>query len=371
MAQHKADLHKRLAQLLDESQTASEHILGFPAALDYDHQELTPWLHQFLNNVGDPFVEPFHAMTTKQLEIEVLEFFAELFRAPKNDWWGYITNGSTECNLYALYVARETLPGTRVYYSQAAHYSVPKNIHILGCTGEAVATLPSGEMDYADLAKRLRAHGDKHAIVIATIGTTMTEAKDNVAEIAATLRSAGVTRSYIHADAALAGPYTALLEPRWPFDFADGADSVSISGHKFMGCPMACGVVLVRKSLKDALRQQLNYTGTPDTTISGSRNGHSALLLWYATMRQGREGIRQRAEKGLNLAEYAHQQLQRIGWHAWRNPNALTVMLKTPSEALIRKWQLASANGWSHIICMPSVTKSRIDSFIQDLSTTR
>ena len=371
MAQHEADLRKRLAQLLDESRAASQQILGFPAALDYDHDELAPWLHQFLNNVGDPFVEPFHAMTTKQLEIEVLEFFADLFRAPKDDWWGYITSGSTECNLYALYVARETLPGARIYYSQAAHYSVPKNIHILGCKGEVIATLPSGEMDYADLRQKLRAHGDTQAIVMATIGTTMTEAKDNVAEITKTLRSAGVTRSYIHADAALAGPYTALLEPRWPFDFADGADSVSISGHKFIGCPMACGVVLVRKSLKDALSQQLNYTGSPDTTISGSRNGHTALLLWYAIKRQGHEGIRQRARLGLGLAAYAHQQLQRIGWESWRNPNALTVMLKAPGDALIRKWQLASADGWSHIICMPSVTRSRIDSFIQDLNTTR
>ena len=29
--------------------------------------------------------------------------------------------------------------------------------------------------------------------------------------------------------------------------FKDGIDSISVSGHKMLGCPMPCGVVITRK----------------------------------------------------------------------------------------------------------------------------
>ena len=37
-----------------------------------------------------------------------------------------------------------------------------------------------------------------------------------------------------------------------------------------------------------------------------------------------------------------------------------------PADKLCNKWQLASENGLSHLICMPVITKQHIDSFIRD-----
>lgn len=222
-------------------------------------------------------------------------------------------------------------------------------------------------MDYDDLALQLAAHPGKPAIILATLGTTMTEARDNIRRIIEVVKASGVPGHHIHVDAALAGPYAALLEPHTPFDFADGADSVSVSGHKFIGSPMPSGVVIVRREHQQRLAGKANYTGSIDTTISGSRNGHTPLLLWYAIRRYGKEGLRARALQGMNVAAYAHNALQKIGWETWRNPHALTVMLRSPSEALLNKWQLATHDGWSHIICMPGIAQGHIDEFITDL----
>ncbi|HSX35071.1 MAG TPA: histidine decarboxylase, partial [Candidatus Saccharimonadales bacterium] len=339
--------------------------IGFPATLDFNFDELAPLMQLFLNNLGDPYVDPLFSLHSKEFERDVIDFFAQLLRAPKDNYWGYVTNGSTESIMYGLYTAREHLPGARVYYSAAAHYGVPKNIHLLGIEGVKVNAQPNGEMDYSHLERLLQSGAGKPAIVLATIGTTMTEAKDNVATITKLLE-AHTPQHYIHADAALAGTYTALLQPRFPFDFADGASSVSISGHKFIGSPMPSGIVIVRKDMQ-AAGGAMNYTGSTDTTISGSRNGHTPIMLWYAIQRWGEAGLRERAEDGLELAAYTHRRLKELGWPTWRNPQALTVMLATPSDALIHKWQLATAGGWSHIICMPSVTKERVDAFLDDL----
>ena len=323
-----------------------------------------------LNNVGDPFASPYHSNHTNQMERDVVEFFADLFRAPAQDRWGYVTSGGTEGNLYAMYVARELLSGAVVYHSEASHYSIPKNAHILGLTAVSVPAQTNGEMNYLEFEKALSANPGRAAIVIANIGTTMTEAKDCVSRIKSILNQAGV-EYFIHSDAALAGTYTALLEPRHSFDFEDGADSVSISGHKFIGSPIPCGVVVVRKSHRDVVRRSSLYVGSPDVTISGSRSGHAPLILWYAINKWGKEGLKRRVQKGLHLAEYLCERLQELEWEAWRNPNALTVMLKSPPKHLIRKWQMATYDGWSHVICMPGVSKQQLDAFLDDLAVVR
>ena len=105
---------------------SSAHFLGFPVSQDYDYTELMPFMPLVLNNVGDPYVNEWHGLQTKEFEREVISFFIDLFRGPQDDIWGYVTNGSTEGNLYAMYVARQKYPDAVMYYSEAAHYSVLK-----------------------------------------------------------------------------------------------------------------------------------------------------------------------------------------------------------------------------------------------------
>ncbi len=345
--------------------------IGFPGATDFDYSALAPlFIHHLLNNVGDPYVDGVAANHTKAMEREVVNFIADLLRAPADDRWGYVTTGASEGTLYALHLARSLHPGAVVYHSDAAHASVAKAVELLAMPSIVVRTNTTGEMDYDDLADQLARRRDRAAVVVATIGTTMTEAVDDVRRITALLDELAMRRRFVHADAALSGIPLALLDPggRPGFDFADGADSLIVSGHKFIGSPIPCGVVVVKASHRTRLASSLAYTGSPDVTITGSRSGHAPLVLWYALRRLGVEGLRARADDSRALAEYTVQSLVDSGWPAWRRPHAFTVVLDTPPPAVTTTWVLASHGGVSHIVCMPGVTRKQIDAFVADLT---
>ncbi|SMC77246.1 histidine decarboxylase [Pedobacter africanus] len=360
---------ERLNAYMKKAEKRSEHFIGYPIARDFDYSELYPLLKLPLNNVGDPQVESTYDLNSRSLEQEVLQFFAQLFNAPQNNWWGYVTNGGSEGNLYGLYVARELYPNGIVYYSESTHYSVQKNIQLLNLRSIVISTQENGEMDYNDLKQMIQMHRDQPVIILANIGTTMTEAKDDLTEIKSILRQLAVKNQYIHCDAALAGTYSAVLDLKPGFDFSCGSDSLAISGHKFIGSPIPCGLVLVKKNYKERIGRAVPYIGTVDTTITGSRNGHSPVFLWYAIKKMGIDGLRQRALESLEVAAYAVEKLNEIGFGAWRNPSALTVVFPQPSLKICLKWQIATENGQSHIICMPGITRKKIDEFVSDLVT--
>lgn len=352
---------------MKKAQDRAEFFIGYPIAQDFDYSELYPLLSLPLNNVGDPQIESTYDLNSRSLEKEVLEFFATLFRAPAGNWAGYVTNGGSEGNLYGLYVARELYTQGIVYYSEATHYSVQKNIQLLNLKSIVIRTNSNGEMDYDDLRQMVQMHRDLPVIILANIGTTMTEAKDDLAAIRSTLRDLAIKNHYIHCDAALAGVYGNLLDLTPGFDFSHGCDSLAISGHKFIGSPIPCGLVLVKKNYRDRIGKVIPYIGTADTTISGSRNGHSPVFLWYAIKKFGIEGLTRRAITCQETASYAVSRLQEAGVNVFRNPDAITIVFPAPPEAFRIRWQLATENGFSHIICMPGVTKAKIDQFVSEL----
>ena len=356
---------KRLEEFLEKIKARSNNYIGYPAGRDYDYTELYPLLDYSLNNVGDPFNQS-NDMSSKEFEREVIEFYADYFNAPKNNYWGYVTSGGSEGNLYALYLARELYPNGIVYYSEATHYSIQKNIHLLNMNSIVVRSQPNGEMDYNDLGETIQMNRHRSVIVLANIGTTMTEAKDHVPTIVKTLKKYAIKSSYIHSDAALCGSYLPALGYH-DFDFAHGADSVAISGHKFFGSPITNGIVMVKKSYKERIGKSINYIGSLDTTITGSRSGFNALAMWYKIQKWGKEGIRNKAKKCIEHAIFLKDELNKIGVKAWTNENSFTVVFPRATDAICKKWQLASDQEVSHVICMPGVTKQMLEEFIYDM----
>ena len=358
---------QRLDNLLQRLRQASGLELGYPTAFDLDYSVLAEFLTVSLNNCGDPFMPMNYQVNSHDFEREVVAFFAEMTRAPQQQWWGYVTNGSTEGNLYGLYLARELLPEGIVYFSQDSHYSVSKNLHFLNMRHIMIRSQENGEIDYDDLRETIRIRRDAPPIVFANIGTTMTEARDDVGRIRSILDDLAIEQRYIHSDAALCGGYAAYLDPRPAWDFADGADSIAISGHKFFGTPIPCGVVLAKRAHVERIGHSVAYIGGMDTTITGSRNGLTPLMLWYVIHALGDAGLKQRLEVSLATAAYAEQQFNQAGIAAWRNRAALTVIFPQPSSMVCSKWQLASANGSSHVVCMPHVTRAQVDELLQDI----
>jgi histidine decarboxylase len=357
----------KLRQRLEDDRPTN---IGFPSTFDFDYTELHPFFNLLMNNVGDPYRPSAYPASCKDLEQEVVEWTADLLRAPRDDRWGYVTTGGSEGNLYALHLARNLNPGAVVYYSDSVHYSIDKAIEILGMDSVRVRTGRWGEIDYDDLTNQIDRRRDRPTVVVATAGTTMTEAVDDTRRIVAILDNLAVRNRFIHVDAALAGVPLATLNPaqRPGFDFADGADSIAVSGHKFYGSPFPSGIVLVKASHRNRVARDVSYIASPDATISGSRSGHAALVLWYAIRRHGLDGLRQRAHTSRAVAAYAKARLDELGWIAFRHPHAFTVVLKTPPEPVGRRWALAGADGWSHIVVMPGITHAAVDAFIEDLS---
>ncbi|MFJ8690749.1 histidine decarboxylase [Micromonospora wenchangensis] len=360
------DITAVLDHLVAEADTAAPTSIGFPGAVDLDHREVMARLgHRLWNNIGDP-TDTSGTPHTRILEQAVIAWLADTLHMPADDRWGYVTTGGTEGNLSALHAARRRLPTARIYYSTAAHYSIPKIIEMLGARGVVVDAGVDGEMDYDHLAVRVRRHRRWPAIVIATAGTTMTEAVDDTTRIHTILDEHDVPGRHLHVDAALSGIPLAL-DGRLRLDDDSRIGSITVSGHKFLGVPTPCGVVLIR----DSLRREgapVTYTATLDSTVTGSRCGLAAALLWHAIATHGREGHRWRVSEARRLAAYTVDKLTAVGWPAWRHPHAFTVVLPTPPAAVRAKWLLATDTDVSHLICMPGITHGQIDAFVADLT---
>jgi histidine decarboxylase len=358
---------RRLDQFYEFLANERSQFVGYPCAADFDYSPLYRFLAFPVNNVGDPFLDSNYHINTHPYEREVLDFFGESFHAPSGETWGYVTNGGTEGNMYGLYLARDLYPEGMVYFSEDTHYSVPKILRVLHVRNLMIKSRDDGRMDLDDLRETIRIHRDVPPIIFANVGTTMKGAVDDLKGIRSILKDLAVPQSYIHADAALSGMILPFVDHPPPFDFSAGIDSISVSGHKMIGCPFPCGIVLARKGNVDRTARSIEYIGSLDTTLVGSRNGLAALFLWYAIRSQGVEGFRRRVSSALSVADHAIARLIEAGKKAWRHPNSITVVFPKPSQKLIARWQLAAHHEVAHIICMPHVTRELVDRVVEDI----
>lgn len=360
------EIQHRLDRLLDEVREAGEQQAGYPTNQNFDYAALMPFLEHSLNNVGDPFHASNYKSNSHAFEREVIQRFAGLLRIDPGDAWGYVTSGGTEGNMYGLYLARELFPNAIFYFSEETHYSVLKNVRVLNARYIMIKRQENGEIDYDDLRDMVRVHRDVPAVIMASVGTTMRGAVDDIARIRAILSDLAVTNSYIHADAALSGMILPFVHDPQPFGFDAGVDSVSVSGHKLIGAPLPCGVVLTRRDHVERVGRVIELVGVRDTTLSGSRSAMGPLMIWYAFARYGDEGFRKLVSGMLDVAEYAVGQFNERGVPAWRHRNSVTVVLPRPNDEVVRKWQMAPEGDIAHIITMPHVTREMIDEIVRD-----
>ena len=356
-----------LDELFDYLTETRKRMVGYPCTQSFDYHELFRFMGFAINNVGDPYAGSNFRMNTHEIERETLSIFAELTEAPEGDYWGYINNGGTEGNMYGLYLARELNPTGIVYFSEDTHYSVAKILRLLNIRSIMIKSQDNGEMDYDDLRETIRLHRDTPPIIFANIGTTMKGAVDDLDKIRAILDELAIHQYYIHCDAALSGMILPFVDDPQAFNFSDGIDSISISGHKLIGSPIPCGVVLAKKRHVDRIARSVEYVGVLDTTLTGSRNALSPLILWYAIHRIGKEGFRELVEGCLGMADYAIEAFKKHNIDAWRNKNSITVVFPRPPDSVLKKWQIAPYRDIGHIITLAHVNKDTVNDLINDI----
>lgn len=351
---------QRLEQLAADLREHSEHMLGYPLFVTPPMAcDLKPFFDYMLNNLGDPFVGSRYLLNTFEFEREVVQDVAEICGI--ENVWGYVTNGGSEGNLVGISSALEKYPNAIVYHSKSSHYSIKQAIRITRAESREVAVQWDGSIDLTSFTEALDV--TRPVIACLNVGSTMTGAIDDVEAVKLSCDLSGAVNSYIHLDAALAG-FAVAAEGFGRSLFAK-ADSLTISGHKFLGCPFPCGVYLSRSAPN---REEVEYVGSTPTTLFGSRNAHAALAWWLGLRGLGKQGLFDSVRSCKAMSAYALEVIQDIYPEAWANPHGLTVVFPQPCDAVVRKWQLATENGWAHIVTMPHVTKGLIRKFSEDLT---
>ncbi len=366
MGQTCVETKARLDSLLGNIEVLSQRLAGYPCNLNFDYSELLPFFRYCTNNIGDPFDDSNFRLNTHELEREVIRQFANLLCLDPEQAWGYVTSGGTEGNMYGLYMGRELFPEGVVYFSQDTHYSVIKSLRVLRARNIMIKSQDNGEVDYLDLYETIRINRDVPVIFMANIGTTMKGAVDNVRKVRDILDDLAVTSYYIHGDAALSGMILPFVEHPQPYGFDAGFDSMSISGHKLIGCPIPCGIALTKRDYVARVARSIEYVGVLDTTLAGSRNALTPLMLWYALRQHGLDGFREMVAEMLVVAQYAVERFSDRGVPAWRNENSVTVVFPRPAPEVVRKWQIAPYEDIAHIVIMPHVTRAMVDAIVDD-----
>jgi len=235
---------------------------------------------------------------------------------------GLLAAGGTIANLTALTAARErALPGVRhegaggrkmaLYCSAEAHYSVRRAAEVLGIGGHNVRAIPIDEhrrMDIAACAQAIeqdRRSGVTPVAVVATAGTTLTGAVDNIEALADVCGD----EIWLHVDGAYGLPAAATTRAGQLFHGLDKAFSATVDAHKWLYVPKACSILLMHDV--DALEHAFShYEGymphgeqlhAVDRSLEYSRPLRG-LKLWLAFTVHGADAIRAAIERNLNQA---------------------------------------------------------------------
>jgi len=268
-----------------------------------------------------------------ELETHVLEWLAGMLSLPETfrssgDGGGVIQDTASSATLCALLAARERVTafrtnergcdgGLTAYASDQAHSSVEKAVRIAGMGSDRlrfVAVDSNLAMRPEDLDRRIEedlAAGITPAFVVATVGTTSSNAFDPLRPIGEICRKRGI---WLHVDAAMSGTAVLCPEFRWIHDGLELADSYCVNPHKWMFTNFDCDCFWVadRAALirtLSVLPEYLRNRATESGAVIDYRDWHiplgrrfRALKLWFVIRHYGVEGLRHHVRRHVELS---------------------------------------------------------------------
>ena len=271
-----------------------------------------------------------------ELEERMAEWMRGMFGF-SNLWHGAIQDTASTSTLLALLCARERttnfgmvrggLQGEPhplvVYVSQYSHSSVDKAALLAGF-GRANVRVIEVDENFAlrpDLLEHAittdRAAGLVPCVVVATIGTTTTTALDPIAAVAGIAQKYGL---WMHVDGALAGSAMILPECRWMWQGIEGADSIVINPHKWLGVAFDCSLFYVRDP-----QHLMRVMGTNPSYLQSAADGavknyrdwgiplgrrFRALKLWTLIRTEGVAALQARLRRDMKNAQWLAEQVR-------------------------------------------------------------
>ncbi|MDB4891626.1 MAG: Pyridoxal-dependent decarboxylase [Gemmatimonadetes bacterium] len=278
-----------------------------------------------------------HAPAASEIERHTLSFLAKVIDFEAET--AHFTSGASEGNLTALLAAitsafpeaaatgvGEAANCGKVYVSSQSHHSLHKAVRATGLGDRVLRVIPCNEhhqLDVIELRATLEtdiAAGCTPIMIVGTIGTTTAGAIDDLNAIGAIAQSHGV---WFHVDAAWGGAAGFLSSLRHEIRGVARADSLTWDAHKWLSVPMGAGMFFCRRP--DLLARLFNVeTGyVPEKSIEGD-DLYLTSLQWsrrciglkvFLTLAcVGRDGVRARIQRQLDVADYLRTRLSATGW---------------------------------------------------------
>ena len=118
----------------------------------------------------------------------------------------------------------------------------------------------------------------------------------------------------------------------------------------------------------NAMSSDVEIIASRDTTITGSRNGHAPIFLWYAIKKKGLLGLKNEVDKCMRNAHYLQHKLLEAGIKGvTKNEFSNTVVFEKPQDdEFCRRWSLASKGDTAHVVVMQHVSVEMLDSFVSE-----
>ena len=253
-----------------------------------------------------------------EIETRMMDWLRQGLGLPET-FQGVIQDSASGATLAAILVMRERaldwagnrqgLPGQariRIYASDEVHTSVDRAIWIAGIGAENLVRIPTRgplrAMDPDALRAQIaadRAAGYLPAGIVACVGGTGTGACDDLTQVLAIARDEGL---YSHVDAAWAGAAMICPEFRDLWAGIEGADSLVLNPHKWMGVQFDFSAHFLRdpEPLVRTLAIQPEYLKThgKDGFVNYSEwsvplgRRFRALKLWFVLKAYGLRGLR-------------------------------------------------------------------------------
>ena len=265
-----------------------------------------------------------------EIETAVLDWMRQM-TGLSAAWHGVIQDTASTSTLVALITARERTTGYAlsrgglqaeprplvIYVSAQSHSSVDKAALLAGFGRANLRLVPCDER-YAMRAEALDAQIEQDlaaglvpCAVVATTGTTATTAIDPVAAIAAVAQKHGI---WLHVDCAMAGSAMILPECRWMWEGIEGADSLVINAHKWLGAPFDCSLYYVRDPVHLVRVMSTNPSFLQSAVDDEVRNLRDwgiplgrrfrALKLWFLIREQGVTCLQARLRRDMANAQW-------------------------------------------------------------------
>jgi aromatic-L-amino-acid decarboxylase len=251
-----------------------------------------------------------------------------------------------------------------VYVSAHSHSSVDKAALLAGFGRENLRLVPcdgSHRMRadaLAELIEKDLAAGMVPCAVVATTGTTGVTAIDPVGAIASVAARYGI---WLHVDAAMAGSAMILPECRWMWDGIEGADSLVINAHKWLGAPFDCSLYYVRDA-EHLVRVMSTNPSFLQSSVDGQvRNLRDwgvplgrrfrALKLWFMIREQGVAGLQARLRRDISNARELEKMVAATPrWRVVAPVTLQTVCIRHEPSGLEGEELDAHTRGWAEAV---------------------